>query len=283
MDSSAPRDSAVPRDTGTPPPDTSVPDTSVPPPNCGQPVPATGLVTGGTLTVAGEARGFTVNIPSTYDGRTRFPVVFAFHGDGGNGDGARATFNFEAAHEAEAIFIYPNGRGGAWDLDSWRVSENRDVQFIDALITHAQARYCVNAARIFAAGSSRGAYFANHIACHRGGTIRGVAAHSGGGPYGIPSRGAVFNAMGQLVCPGQPTPVLEVIGANDGLLNDARQSRDFWKMKNTCGNGSAASPPSPCITLSGCSKPVKYCEIPGLGHALWANSTDATMSFFAGL
>lgn len=248
---------------------------------CGVPVPQKGPLTGLSIAVGSATRTYALDIPSTYDQKRAFPVIFAFHGDGGTGASAKSAFKFDATHEADAIFVYPDGRNKTWDLDTWDAARNPDIQLVDAIVAELKKSYCVQGDRFFAAGFSRGGFFANHLGCHRGGVFRGIASHGGGGPYD--STNANYDSQGRLVCPGQPIGALIVIGSQDGLLGDSRESRTFWRFKNGCQNATQASSPSPCVAHDGCSKPLTWCEIGGLGHRVWASGAEATWDFFAKL
>jgi polyhydroxybutyrate depolymerase len=159
-------------------------------------------------------------------------------------------------------------------------ANNVDVLFIEALIGQVKGTYCLDENRVFATGSSRGGYFANHIACILGGLVKGTVSHAGGDAYD--ASGTHFQ-NGVLVCPGQPIPVMVQIGQNDGLLQFAKKAKDYFRVKNGCQATTSADPPAPCTKFNGCTKTVKYCEIPGLGHAVWNQGTSSTWDFFMSL
>ncbi len=246
---------------------------------CGKPGAATGFQASLSINAGGQARGYSIAVPGNYDANRKYPVVFAFHGDGGDGSSARSAFKFETAHGSDAIFVYPNGTNKTWDLDTWDSTKNKDVLLIDALVASVKSTYCVDESKVFAAGFSRGGFFANHLGCQRGGVVAAVASHGGGGPYDGTNKN--YDENGNLVCPGQPIPVLLVIGANDGLLTDSKESEKFWVFKNACKAATSASAPSPCVSHQGCSKRLDWCQIPGMGHQVWAQGTEATWAFFA--
>jgi polyhydroxybutyrate depolymerase len=237
---------------------------------------ATGDLPNQRLLVGGTSRAFALSIPGTSDGKKALPVIFVFHGDGGTGISARSYFGFEAKHGNEAIFVYPDGTGQTWNLDTWDAASNPDVQFIDAIRADLAKRYCISS--FYATGFSRGGFFANHLGCHRGDVFRAIAGHGAGGPYD--GSGTHFDAQGNLVCPTKPVPTLLVVGSNDDLLNDAVVSRKYWGFANSCQGEATATAPSPCVTYAGCSKTLEWCQIPGLGHAVWPNAADTTWDFF---
>lgn len=243
---------------------------------CTLPKAAAGFQAGQKLTVAGATRSYSIAVPAGYDGTKNYPVIFAFHGDGGDGASARGTFKFEATHGADAIFVYPDGLNKTWDLDTWDDAKNPDILFMDALVAAVKGTYC--AASFYAAGFSRGGFFANHVGCHRGNLFRAVSSHGGGGPYDATLKN--FDNQGNLLCPTKPVPALIVIGANDGLLNDSNFSRKYWTFANGCQTATNAADPAPCVAHQGCKAPLEWCQIPGLGHGIWQNGTETTWKFF---
>jgi polyhydroxybutyrate depolymerase len=99
------------------------PATSGPPAGpCGQPPPFTGVMAQ-TIEAAGLERDYDLAIPADYDPDHAYPLVFAWHGRGGNGELARLYFKVEEAAAGQAIFVYPDalplpemdGQTG-WDL-----------------------------------------------------------------------------------------------------------------------------------------------------------------------
>ena len=236
------------------------------------------------LTISGTQRTYAVNVPASYDANRRYPVIFVYHGSGGNGAGAKSTFNFESKHDAEAIFVYPDAQastGGEWVLDKWDASNNVDIAFLSQTIDAVQAKYCVNQDRLFATGFSNGAFFANHVGCVLSERIRAVAAHSGGGPYTLNGEHYV---NGKLICKTpKPHGVLEIIGDADSLLPDVNASRVVWTGNLACSQTQTDIAPSPCKQYSGCSAPFEVCVIPGLGHTPWSQGADTIWSFFARL
>src|SRR5579883_3492453 len=61
---------------------------------------------------AGLKRSYLLHVPKSYDGKTAVPLVFVFHGGGGNAQGAvRMTGMDSKADAANFIAVYPNGTG----------------------------------------------------------------------------------------------------------------------------------------------------------------------------
>lgn len=251
-------------------------------PPCGSADVTKGFAGAQTITVGGAARTYELYVPEAYDVRKTYPLVFVLHGDGGTGAGIRGSFKLEAESAGGAIFVYPDGLGKTWSIDS-ASTLGRDVAFIDAVADSLQKSHCVDAKRIFATGFSKGAYFTNMLGCLAKTPLRGVIGHAGGGPFGVDGSGTTFDSGGQLVCPRPPVAALQVQGENDGAvpLSEGQKARDHWRRVNGCAATTKAYDPSPCVTYDGCAagRSETWCQIPGMGHTIWANGAKVTWEF----
>jgi polyhydroxybutyrate depolymerase len=210
--------------------------------------------------------------------------VFVYHDKGGRGADVRASFKLEDAIGGKAIVVYPDALepDKAWDLERGPET-NADVLFFEQLLDTIADNYCIDTKRVFVAGVSNGAYFANQLGCFRGGRIAAIAAHGGGGPASVD-----FSATGQLECPQKPVAAIIVHGAADTVvpLTEGQSSRDHWTRVNGCRSGGLeVFDPAPCKSQLNCARlrPVVYCEIPGLAHTIWPDAARATWNFFSSL
>lgn len=249
-------------------------------PGCGK--PAQSGAHGQKITALGKARAYTLVVPNGYQPKAPYPVVFGLHGNGGNASGVRGSLDLEKHARGQAIFVYPEGIGGGWDLDN-ESGKNRDVALFDAILLALHQSLCIDERRIFVTGFSNGAYMANQLGCRRGERIRAVATHSGGGPY--ENAGAIYDDHGHLVCPGKAVAALVVHGSADVSVtpSEGQKSVDHWSFANRCSGGSSPGGPSACVSMNGCTQPVVSCKVPGLGHAMWSEGKRMTWSFFDSL
>lgn len=240
---------------------------------------AGGAVDGAVVDVAGTARTFSVEVPPDYDPYRKYPLVFVLHSGGGTGARTRSYFDFSSFAGSDAIFLYPDGRRGSWDLDS-ETAQNGDVALFDALVAKYASERCIDPKRIFVTGTSNGAYFANQLGCRRGDVIRAIAPHAGGGPYSL--QGSMFDAKGELKCPTTPVAARVFIGLADTqvLPSEGEKSVAHWTRVNGCDAATSSDDPSPCVAHAGCDRPVSVCRIPGVGHRMWTEGPKATWSFF---
>jgi polyhydroxybutyrate depolymerase len=250
-------------------------------PGCGTPSPWKPGATTQRVSALGRERVYTVVVPDTYAPETRYPLVFALHGGGGNAAGARTQTDLEKVAAGRAVFVYPDAIGGSWNLDA-ETTHNGDVALFDAALLAVHNNLCLDSRRVFVTGFSNGAYMANQLACKRGDRIRGVVTHAGGGPY---ETAGSYDATGHLMCPGKAVASLVVHGDRDGTvaLSEGQKSLDHWSYANRCSTGTAGAWLAPCVALEGCFQAVGLCRIPGLGHGLWSNAGKVTWAFFDAL
>lgn len=232
-----------------------------------------------TMMIEGAEREYILALPPGYDPNKQYPLVFAWHGRGGDGALARLYFKVEEAAQGAAIFVYPYGLPLAdmanqtgWDLDP----SNEDFVFFDALLADINNRLCVDQGRIFSTGHSFGGYMSNQVGCFRGDVIRAIGLVAGGGPYG----GACTGQVATWLAHGEGDQVVP--------YSEGTNSHDAWSAANNCSGPGDAVDPAPCVADAGCDadSPVVWCshdEADFNGHG-WPNWAGAGIwAFFAGL
>ncbi len=123
--------------------------------------PALDFVTGAlTLTSDEVEREYYLKLPSPYDSKISYPLIFGFHGF--TGDYTNFTEGYYDLQEAvgdEAILVYPNAletNGETqWDLEA-------DLGFFDDLYAELEANLCFDKRKVFAVGHSNGAGFTQY-------------------------------------------------------------------------------------------------------------------------
>ena len=102
----------------------------------------------------------------------KFPVVFVFHGHGGNAKHASRNLNFHQ-NFPEALVIYMQGIPGVTNsivdkegkYNGWQMNpdelQNRDVKFFDEVFSQISKNYNLDFDRIYAVGHSNGSRFVN--------------------------------------------------------------------------------------------------------------------------
>lgn len=187
------------------------------------------------FTVDGQQREALVYVPENIDSPA--PVVFGFHGHGGNMRSASRTFHF---HELwpEAIVVYmqgvptpgrltdPEGKRNGWQHNQGD-HKDRDLKFFDAVLTALKEKYKVDDKRIFASGHSNGGGFTYLLWLSRGDRLAGVAASAAGG------RG-ITNL--------KPKNAMHIAGRNDPLVTFAGQQLTMNAVRKTLGCTTESTP-----------------------------------------
>jgi polyhydroxybutyrate depolymerase len=185
--------------------------------------------------VDGVAREALVYAPATAK-TDPSPVVFAFHGHGGNMKYAATKFAYHK-HWPEAIVVYMQGLdtpGAIIDregkLPGWQKTfgdqNDRDLKFFDAVLATLKQDYKVDEKRIYATGHSNGGNFTYLLWAARGDVFAAVA----------PCAAA---AKPEFKLRIKPKPVLHMAGENDPVIRFAwkQQTIDAVRKINGCGEG----------------------------------------------
>lgn len=216
--------------------------------------PAAGQFPDETLTVGPAKREYRLVVPKTVDLAKPAPLVVAFHGlliDSKDVMPKYTKLN-ETAEKHQFLIAYPNAVDRSWGLRPEKVTA--DLVFFDALLTELQAKYKIDANRVYVLGMSNGGYFAHVVGKERSQTVAAVASHSG--------------LLGMQTILGikadRKFPVLIVHGDKDRLqpIDWARDNRTRYAQEG---------------------HQVKYVEVAGMGHT-WAakeNVNETIWAFFA--
>mgnify|MGYP001238304548 CR=1 FL=1 len=176
-------------------------------------------------------RTYSIYFPSSYNGTVALPLIFNFHGFGGNITEYKTYASMEALAERENfILVYPQGtltNGYThWNpsLPSPTNKSNADdLGFIESLIQNLSNNYAIDSKRIYACGYSNGGMMSFGLANHKSNLFAAVASLSG----------AMLETQ---ISPDHPMPVLILHGTSDGVLpyygnndyNSVETTLNFW-------------------------------------------------------
>lgn len=170
-----------------------------------------------TLSTAAGDRPYLVRGPSGWDGSTALPVVYLFHGLGGQADTTLAyTGLAEVADERGFLVVAPQatGEGNSWDYRSTTAQEGSDLAGLRELMTAVGDQDCVDADRQFATGLSNGSALVLAMACSGDFPLRGYAGvaaafYDSSCVDAPPAPIAYFHGTADEVVPfgGGPTPI----------------------------------------------------------------------------
>jgi polyhydroxybutyrate depolymerase len=205
------------------------------------------------LDVGGSMRSFLVHAPPAYDGTTRLPVVFDFHGLTGTSNQQKGLSGWDDVGDTEGfITVYPQGLENAWNAGLCCSDGSDDVAFVRAIIENLQAEACIDAKRVYASGCSNGGGMSYKLACDAAEVIAGIAPVD-------------FDCVDGAGCgdcsPSRPVPVIQFRGTNDTLVDyegsgafvGAQANFATWGELNQCtGSPTTLPEQSACETYSTC-------------------------------
>ncbi len=223
-------------------------------PGCG--LEFTGEVLDGVMTIRGEERNYIIEVPTDYDPDTPYPLIFGFHGDGGDGQAAQNGYRIFDHYDGQAIVVYPSGSGAGgspgWDTGAG----GSDIEFVIAIAQEVGEQMCFDLGRVHAFGFSRGGAMSHAVGCYRGDFFSGVGVASGWAP----STGLCQRPIAMFISHGD---------ADDRVpYSSGTSARDAWITYNGCSEETVPSEREGCVLYQGCSggAPLEWCTFSG-GHS----------------
>jgi polyhydroxybutyrate depolymerase len=222
------------------------------------------------LSIEGFDGLYYVNLPSTYDAQHPYPLGFAFHGTDRNHYDCRSLdcYGFQSALGEEAVLVYMQSlRTPSTAIEGgWDDERENNAAFFEAVLSSLESEFCIDESRVFVAGTSSGAIFANLLACRYGDRLLATA----------PVAGSLPEDEG---CRGTPAALL-IHGIDDPHVpfESGEAARDFYLSQNGCSDVTEPDLASvhsqirekrdaiptvqdiACVDYQGCSTPVRWCE-----------------------
>jgi polyhydroxybutyrate depolymerase len=199
------------------------------------------------LSVEGVAREALVYAPASAKDKPA-PVVFVWHGHGGNMRNAARSFALHT-HWPEAIAVYaqglntpgrltdPEGKKPGWQHSPGDQGD-RDLKLFDALLARLKSEYRVDDRRIYSTGHSNGGGFTYLLWATRGDVLAAVA----------PSAAAAGRAdrVGAML---KPKPAMHLAGEKDPLVKFEWQQAAMAAVRRINGCESTGKPWAKYCTL----------------------------------
>jgi len=228
--------------------------------------------------VDGVTRDGMVHIPETALTQP-VPIVFAWHGHGGNINNAANSFGYHKLWP-EAISVYlqglntpgrltdPEGKRSGWQA---RVGdqEDRDLKLFDVVLAQLKRDYKIDERRLYSTGHSNGGSFTYLLWSARGDLFAAMA----------PSSSA---SLGNKKLNLKLKPVLHVAGETDPLVKFVWQKHtmDSLRELNQCGDGHPWGDSKFCTEYESKSgNPVVTCVHPG-NHTFLKEAPKLIVKFF---
>lgn len=213
-------------------------------------------------------RSFDVAVPPNWDRTSPLPVLFAFHGGGGNKNSAQsttcrdgnvddATCLAQAANRKGILVIRPDGTGGrplrnvrTWNSGGGINGLNcasgsacaegiDDIAFFDEVLAEVGRIVPIDPSRVYLTGLSNGASMSHRLACERADRIAAI----------VPVGGANQFAAAGGACTAQ-VPIMHIHGTEDpcwtyasssitcvtenGVKIGVDDSMEGWRVRNGC-------------------------------------------------
>jgi polyhydroxybutyrate depolymerase len=189
------------------------------------------------LRVDGATRSYRLHVPDTCTDGQPVPLLLALHQFSDTARGMERLTGFNAIADREGFIVaYPQGR-----FRIWRVGEEADVAFLDALIDALSAEYPIDPERIYATGASAGGMMIQYYAC-RGGRLAAIAPVMGSMEQANADACADSARLPVLLIHGDADPVVPFGGgetpAGPGMrpvFLSAPENAAFWAARNGCG------------------------------------------------
>ncbi len=240
-----------------------------------------------------QGRKVLVHVPATLDPAQPAPLVLALHGGGGHAEFMADDTHYalqKKADEAGCIVAFPNGysklpgeKFATWNAGGCcgdaRDRGVDDVAFARAVVAAVQARWRVDAARVFATGMSNGGMMSHRLACEAADVFRAVASVAGTDATDrcTPSRPvSVLHIHAR-----DDTHVLFDGGAGPGAFRDTSKVMNFvsvpetvarWVARDRCSGPARRTldvPGAFCEVHAGCAdgREVQLCVTETGGHS----------------
>jgi polyhydroxybutyrate depolymerase len=228
-------------------------------------------------------RKYCTTIPKEYDPTKPYPVVFYGPGcgatacEGSSFNGRTDIFIVQAISGADAKspnLVPPSAAPGCFQAGKNSTVDSPEGPYFDQVMAQVEDNYCIDKGKIFAAGTSSGAWLSNYLACARGNVIRGTASDSGGLQFDHPmcTGGASVMEM-----PGDSANSTDAMGRPIG----AAVARDLFIKTNGCSMTATTMTfgGSSCQVYGGCASPVLWCDVGG-GHQSGNNKLSPVTAAF---
>ena len=236
-----------------------------------EPCTGTGTLEAGNsahmLTVGGNNYPMNVHAPPGYDGVTRMPVVFDFHGLGGDENQMQRLSGWAAAGDREGfITVFPGGPDSGWNAGGCCTDTPTDLDFVRQAITYLDSTGCIDTKRVYASGCSNGGAMSFRLACEAADVIAAVA------PVDFD---CVVGGQCSQCNPARPITVVQFRGTNDSAVpygtetSGARANFTNWGEINMCTGQPGALPEnSSCQAHSMCADGVEtiLCSVQNGSH-----------------
>jgi len=166
------------------------------------------------IRVGNLERTFYIFEPTRLKRNEKVPLLFVFHGGGGNPISMDRRLGFtEIARKEKFIVVYPAGYKKNWNdgRKTNATSAHRgnidDLSFVSAMIDSISREYPIDRKRVFATGPSNGGIFSHYVGANLAGKFAAIA----------PVIGGIADPFHKRFNPSEPVSVFIIQGADDKI------------------------------------------------------------------
>lgn len=190
-----------------------------------------------SITVDSVQREFILYVPASYNGTTSVPLVFSFHGLGGNAQVQMQDHDFRpVADTAGFIVAHPLGLPVIGPVRGWNFGNPSlpdDVLFTSEMIDTIAENFNINLDQVYACGMSYGGFFSVFLAGQLSNEVAAVASVAGT---------ILNNVPDSMIAPSRTIALLQIHGTDDNNVpysgNQAAKSvqhvLDLFVNHNNC-------------------------------------------------
>ncbi|KAI5803647.1 putative ferulic acid esterase [Geopyxis carbonaria] len=143
--------------------------------SCGDALPSSPTPGGSSelryITSGGISRTYRLYLPEGYTNNDAAPLIFSFHGNGGNATKQEQISKFsEPEFNTKYVVVYGNGakndKGSrSWEGASYSNEGVSDVQYTADVLAAVEEELCIDSDRVYANGKSNGGGFVGLLSC----------------------------------------------------------------------------------------------------------------------
>jgi poly(3-hydroxybutyrate) depolymerase len=228
-----------------------------------------------SITAAGKAREYILNVPTNYDNTKPYKFVIAYHELNGNDDEMYRNQYYHLLNLSQnsTIFVAPNGQQNGANCTQasgcgWPNTSDSDMALADAVVAQIEENFCIDTNRIFATGWSYGASMSEQTACER--PLSGLGSATWGvRAIAVYSVAYLSNTDNCKASSSKPVAYYASHGTNDTVLpySGGVSIAQTWAAADGC---TAATPTQAtgnhvCTNYAGCKTgyPVEFCSFVG--------------------
>lgn len=191
-----------------------------------------------------EKRRYLVYAPPSYAEQPQkaFPLVFNFHGGGMSmAEQMLYTQMNRAADRHQFIVVYPLGIKQDWNVGFGMsyLEGSDDIGYTEALLAKLKQDYRIDSQRVYAAGLSRGGFFALRLGADLPHLFAAVASVGGPMPEPVVQHHTRPGNVGVLLIHGTADQVVAYGGKPAGYLS-AEDTYGYWLKHNGIAAGASA-------------------------------------------